>query len=136
MIEIIKIKTKGKTDIINITEKVESILSKSKKKEGIINIFTRHTTAGIVIMEDEKGIKMDLKNALEKIAPINARYHHNEIQNDDNAHSHLKCTLLGNSVCIPFSDSELMLGTWQQIFLVDFDTHAREREVVVSVNEA
>jgi len=134
MIEIIKIQTKGNTDLINITEKVEKIIERSRKKEGVVNIFSRHTTAGITIMEDEEGIKKDFKTAFEKFAPKDENYNHNKIQDDDNGHSHLKCTLLGNSVCIPFSDSELMLGTWQQIFLVDFDTHGREREVVVSVN--
>lgn len=135
MIEIIKIQTKGNTDFINITEKVESILSKSRKKEGVVNIFTRHTTAGITIIEDEEGIKKDFKIAFEKFAPISAIYNHNKIQNDDNGHSHIKSSLLGASTCIPFSDSQLILGTWQQIFLVDFDTHSRQREVVVSVNE-
>ena len=134
MIEIIKIKTKGDVDLINITERVEEILLKSKKKEGIVNVFARHTTAGIIIIEDEKGAKMDFKKAFEKIAPIDEKYNHNKIQDDDNGHSHICGSLLGCSVCIPFSDSELILGTWQQIFLVDFDTHEREREVVVSVN--
>ncbi len=134
MIEIIKIQTRGGTDIINLTEKIEEILAKSKRKEGIVNVFTRHTTAGIAIMEDEKGIKMDFKKIFDKIASIIKNYHHNEIQNDDNGHSHICASLLGSSVCIPFSDSELLLGTWQQIFLVDFDTHEREREIVVSVN--
>lgn len=134
MIEVIKIKTKGGDDFINITEKIEDILKKSKKKEGIVNIFARHTTAGLAIIEDEKGIVQDFKSILGKIAPINSDYNHNKIQNDDNGHSHVKGSILGASVCVPFLDGELLLGTWQQIFLVDFDTHGREREVVVSVN--
>ncbi len=84
-------------------------------------------------MEDERGIRMDFKAAFLKIAPINAKYSHNEIQDDDNGHAHICGSLLGCSLCIPFSEGELLLGTWQQIFLVDFDSHSREREVVVSV---
>ena len=77
----------------------------------------------------------DAEKAFEKIAPANGKYYHNEIQNDDNGHSHICGSLIGSSVIIPFLDKSLLLGTWQQIFLVDFDTHSREREVVVSIVE-
>lgn len=135
MIELIKIETKGNTDLINVSEKIEKIIKKSKIKKGIVNVFARHTTAGIVIIEDEVGVLKDFKEAFEKIAPVNANYNHNKIQNDDNGSSHLKSSLIGSSVSLPFSDGELLLGSWQQVFLVDFDTHPRSREVVVSVVE-
>ena len=135
MIELIIISTKGGTDLINITDKIEKIIKKSGITEGIVNIFSRHTTAGIGIMEDEKGILKDFKETLEKIAPIKAHYYHNEIQDDDNGSSHLRATLFGNSVTIPFKNEKMFLGTWQKIFLIDYDTHSREREIVVSVIE-
>jgi len=135
MIEIIKISTKGETDLINITDKVEKIIKKSGITEGIVNVFIRHTTAGVVIIENEEGILRDFKEVLEKIAPVNGKYHHNEIQDDDNGSSHVRGGLLGASVSIPFKNEKMLLGTWQQVFLVDFDTHSREREVVVSVIE-
>jgi len=135
MIELIKISTKGGTDLINITDKVEKIIKKSGISEGIVNVFTRHTTAGIGIMEDEEGILKDFKETMEKIAPNNSHYHHNEIQDDDNGSSHLRGSLLGASVSIPFKNEKMLLGTWQKIFLVDFDTHSREREVVIGVIE-
>jgi len=135
MIEIFNIKTKGETDFINITDKVEKIIEKSGINQGIVNIFVRHTTAGITIIENERGILMDFKETLEKIAPIDSHYNHNEIQSDDNGSSHIRGSLLGASVCIPFKNDKMLLGTWQQVFLVDFDTHSREREVVVSVVE-
>lgn len=134
MIEIVKIKTKGNNDFINITERVEDILKKSKKKVGVVNIFVRHTTAGLTIIEDEMGIIQDFKKVLENIAPININYNHNKNQNDDNGHSHVKGAILGASISVPFSDGDLLLGTWQQIFFVDFDTNARDREFVVSVS--
>ena len=135
MIEIIKIETKGDTDIINISDKVQKTVDKSKNKEGIVNVFTRHTTAGIAIMENEKGILMDFKEILERIAPVYSKYHHNEMQSDNNGSLHFKASLIGSSVSVPFREGKLLLGTWQQIFLVDFDTHAREREIVVNVIE-
>ena len=135
MNEIIRISTKGDSDFINITDKTEKIIKKSGISEGIINVFVRHTTASVVIIENEEGILKDFKETLEKIAPVNGKYHHNRIQYDDNGSSHVRASLLGASISIPFKNKKLLLGTWQQVFLVDFDTHGREREVVVSVIE-
>ena len=135
MIEIIRISTKGGTDFVNITGKVEKIIKKSGISEGIVNVFARHTTAGITLIENEEGALQDFKEAFEKIAPVDANYHHNKIQDDDNGSSHVQGGLLGASICIPFKNEKLLLGTWQQVFLADFDTHSREREVVVSVME-
>ena len=74
-------------------------------------------------------------SAFEKIAPLDKSYNHNKIQDDDNGCSHVKGSILGSSVCVPFKNEKMLLGTWQQVFLVDFDTHSREREVAVSVIE-
>jgi len=133
MIEILKVQTIGNCDMINITERIEKIIGKSKIKEGLVNIFVRHTTAGVVILEDENGMKKDFCLAFERIAPKNIQYNHNVMQNDDNGHSHIKGSIIGPTVSIPVKDGEMLLGTWQQVFLVDFDTNSREREVVVSV---
>jgi len=135
MIEMFNIKTKGGTDLINITDRIEKVIKKSGFTEGIVNIFVRHTTAGVVVIENEEGVLMDFKTAFEKFAPIDNHYHHNEIKDDDNGSSHLRASLIGSSVCIPFKNEKMLLGTWQQVFLVDFDTHSREREVAVSVVE-
>lgn len=135
MIEILSIRTKGNTDIVNITDKIENIVKKAEFTQGIVNVFVRHTTASIAIMENEHGALQDFKEALEKLAPLNNRYNHNEIQDDDNASSHIRGALQGPSVSIPFKNSKMLLGTWQQVFVVDFDTHERDREVVVSIVE-
>lgn len=135
MIELIKIKTKGNTDIINLTEKVQEIINKSKIKEGIVNIFARHTTAGVAIVEYEKGVLKDFKEALEKIAPLENHYHHNKLQDDDNGSSHARAGLLGCSLNVPFNDKKLLLGIWQKIVLIDFDTHPRDREVIITIIE-
>lgn len=133
MNEIISISTKGGTDLINITDKVEKIIKKSGITEGIVNIFVRHTTAAVTLIENEEGILKDFKEAFEKFAPVDTHYNHNEIQDDDNGSSHVRGSLLGSSITIPFKNDKMLLGTWQQIFLVDFDTHSREREIIVSV---
>jgi len=133
MIEIFNIKTNGGTDLINITEKIHKIIKKSGFTEGIVNVFVKHTTAGVSIMENEEGVLKDFKENFERFAPIESHYHHNKIQDDDNGSSHLRGAILGSSVCIPFKNDKMLLGTWQQVFLVDFDTHSREREVAVSV---
>lgn len=130
---ILKIQTKGNTDIIDITSQVSELVAKSKKKQGVVNVFCRHTTAGIGIIEFEQGHMKDLKEAFSRIAPAEKDYHHNIIQNDDNGHSHIMAGIFGSDKNIPFSDGKLLLGTWQKIVLIEFDTHGREREVVVSV---
>jgi secondary thiamine-phosphate synthase enzyme len=135
MIEIFIIKTKGGTDFVNITGNIEKIIKKSKINEGIINVFVRHTTAGVAIIENEEGILKDFRLAYEKFAPINNHYNHNELQDDDNGSSHVRASLLGSSVCIPFSNEKMLLGVWQQVFLVDFDNDSREREIVVCITE-
>jgi len=135
MIEIFNISTKGGTDLINISDKIEKIIKKSGVTEGVVNVFVRHTTAGIVLIENEEGILRDFKEYVEKIAPVESHYYHNEKQDDDNGSSHVRASIIGSSINIPFKNDKMLLGTWQQVFLVDFDTHSREREVIVSVIE-
>ena len=129
----IKISAKGNTDIINITGKIQDFLKESKIKSGIINIFSKHTTAGLAIIENETGVIQDFKEVFEKIAPINKSYNHNKIQNDDNAHAHISTTLLGQSLTMPFENNKLSLGIWQQVVFVDFDTKPRAREVIMTI---
>jgi secondary thiamine-phosphate synthase enzyme len=135
MIEIISLKTKADTEFVNITDRIEKIIKKSGFTEGIVNVFVRHTTAGVTIMENEEGVLLDFKLAFEKIAPVSEKYNHNEKQDDDNGSSHVRGSILGSSVSIPFKNEKMLLGTWQQVFLVDFDTHPREREIIISIIE-
>lgn len=129
----IKVSTKRGSDIIDITEKIQEFLTESEIESGIIHIFSRHTTSGLTIMEYETGAIQDLKESFEKIAPVNKSYNHNELQNDDNGNAHVSTSLMGSSLTIPFEDKKLLLGTWQRIVLIDFDTQARTREVVISI---
>lgn len=133
--KIISISTKGNTDIIDITKKIEDILNKADAKSGVAHIFVVGSTAGLSIVEYEPGLVKDLKEFFEKIAPKDAPYFHHEKWHDDNGSSHVKATLLKPDLTIPFEDKKLLSGTWQQIILIDFDTKPRTREIIITILE-
>ena len=127
--------TKGKNDVLDITSEVQGFLTAQGLGDGSALIFAVGSTAGITTMEFEPGLaRTDLGRMFDKIAPYGVDYAHNDTWGDDNGAAHLRASLLGPSLMVPFSAGKLMLGTWQQIVLVDFDTRARSRKVVVQVN--
>jgi len=127
------IKTKGFTDIIDITDRVSEILEKSKVKDGICLISCPGSTCGLTTIEYESGLIKDLKRALEIIAPMNEDYEHCKKWGDCNGFSHVRSALLKPFLAVPVENGELILGTWQQIAFLDFDNRPREREIVVKV---
>lgn len=128
------IRMEGDTQVDNITKSVADALAGSQLKAGIVTVFVKHTTASVMIIEDEPGIRADTKMFWDRLVPADTRWRHNTMNlGEDNGHSHLRGQLQGPSVTIPFADGELLLGTWQQIVVVDFDTRARTRELVVQV---
>ena len=129
----IKLKSKGNTDIMDITNQVQEILTKSKITLGIINLFVIGSTAALTTIEYEPGLIKDLKQVFEKIAPENKEYFHNEKWGDSNGHSHIRASLLKPDLTLSFQENKLLLGTWQQIVLIDFDNRPREREVIVTI---
>jgi secondary thiamine-phosphate synthase enzyme len=128
-----KIKTKGNTDILDITSEVQEIIGDSKLMQGQATVFVPGSTAGITTIEYEPGLLKDLPRAFERIAPENMEYAHHLTWGDHNGHAHIRAALLGASKTFPFSQGDLILGTWQQIVLVDFDEQPRSREVVVQI---
>jgi len=126
----IEIKTNKRVEIIDITDEVRRIVEKSEVKEGIAVVYTTHTTTAIIINENESRLKEDILNILEKLVPTKAGYKHDEI--DNNADSHLRAILLGNSVIIPIENGRLCLGTWQRIMFIELDG-PRSRRVLVKV---
>ncbi len=109
-------------------------LADSNLTAGIVTVFVKHTTASVMIIEDEPGIRADTKTFWDRLIPSDPRWQHNMVNpGEDNGHSHLRGQLQGPSITIPFTAGALLLGTWQQIVLVDFDTRARVREFVVQV---
>jgi secondary thiamine-phosphate synthase enzyme len=128
------IRMEGGTQVSNITISVADALAGSTLKAGIVTVFVKHTTASVMIIEDEPGIRADTKTFWDRLIPPDPRWQHNTVNpGEDNGHSHLRGQLQGPSVTIPFAAGALLLGTWQQIVLVDFDTRARMRELVVQV---
>ena len=129
----IPISTKGFTDIIDITHQVADAVRKSEIKNGTVTVFISGSTAGITTIEYEPGLLKDLPEAFEKIAPENKRYHHDDTWHDGNGFAHVRAAMLGCSLSVPFEDSRLLLGTWQQIVVIDFDNRSRRREVVLQI---
>ena len=124
----------GDSQIKNITEKISNILSESEVNKGIVTIFIKHTTASIMIFEDEPGLRKDTKSIWETLIPVNQKWQHNTLNaGEDNGHSHLRGQIQGQSLTVPFLEKKLTLGTWQQIVIIDFDTRARTREIIMQI---
>src|SRR5512145_595626 len=126
-----EVSTTGQGDAHDITTTVARTVTQSRIKTGIATIFVVGSTAGITTIEFEPGAVHDFNQVFESLAPRDAEYRHHLRWGDDNGSSHVRAALLGPSVTIPFTDGELLLGTWQQIALFEFDTQGRRREVVV-----
>lgn len=131
--ERIKLKSRGNAEVLDVTPEVSGILESSGMEEGLLTVFVPGSTAAVTTIEFESGLVSDLQRAFDGVAPENIPYAHNARWGDGNGHSHVRAALLGPSLSIPFSRGRLILGTWQQIVLVDFDNRARRREVVVQV---
>ncbi len=129
----ISVKTRGDCDILDITNDVARELSNSKLQNGIINIFVKGSTAGVTTIEYEPGLVHDLKNAFSKNIPENIIYEHNKRWGDGNGHAHVRASLLGASLVVPFNNNQMELGTWQQIVLVDFDNRPRSRDILLQI---
>lgn len=127
------VSTKGFNDIIDITEQIQSILRKHQIKNGNVTIFVSGSTAGVTTIEYEPGLLKDLPEAFERIAPMDKRYHHDSRWGDDNGYAHVRASILGASLTVPFADGRLLVGTWQQIVLVDFDNRPRTRNIVIQI---
>lgn len=129
----IQIQTKGNCDILDITPRVTEALRQSGLASGTITVFVAHSTCGITTVEFEPGLVSDLKALFERIAPRGIPYGHDQRWGDGNGHAHVRASLLGASLTIPFEKGTPILGTWQQVILVDFDTHTRTREIVLQI---
>ena len=130
----LRLNMKGNTQVENVTTSVQRALAGTGLKAGLVTVFIKHTTASVMIIEDEPGIRADTKAVWDRLVPADPAWQHNTRNaGEDNAHSHLRGQLQGQSVTIPFNDGALVLGTWQQIVIVDFDTRARSRDLIVQV---
>ena len=125
--------TKGSSDLINITDTLSKVLSDTAFQIGNMTIFVSGSTAGITTLEYEPGLIKDVREFYETLVPSNRRYHHDDTWGDANGFSHIRATLTGQSLTIPFEDGKLLLGTWQQVVLAEFDNRPRTREITIQI---
>jgi len=128
--EYLHFSTKGNCHVIDITPDVQGQLKKLSMKSGIVNISVTGSTGGLTTCEYEPGLVKDLQELFDRLIPA-GEHHHDAAWGDGNGHSHLRASLLGPSLTVPFSDRKLLLGTWQQIIFIDFDNRGRQREIVL-----
>ena len=125
--------TKGNTDIIDITNDVKNIVYRHSLQNAVVYVYVAGSTVSITNIEFEPGLLVDLPEALERIAPVDKEYHHDEMWHDGNGYAHVRASIVGNSTMVPLLEGALHLGQWQQIVLVDFDNKGRTRTVHVQI---
>lgn len=131
--KIIQIKSKGEMDIINITNQAMAAIGESNIKNGIITVFVSGSTAAVTTIEYEPGLIYDFPEMLSRVAPKHIQYKHDNTWHDGNGHSHVRASLLGPSLTIPIVEGNMSLGTWQQLILLELDTRARNRNVILQL---
>ncbi len=129
----ISLQTKGHCDIIDITPQVKQQVAETGINNGTATLFVAGSTAGISTIEFESGLLSDFQSMWERIMPKNIPYNHDRRWGDGNGYSHVRASILGASLVIPFNDKKLTLGTWQQIVLVDFDNRPRSRQIILQI---
>jgi secondary thiamine-phosphate synthase enzyme len=120
-------------EVLDITDEVQEALEKTSLKTGVVTVFVTGATAAVTTIEYEDGLVADLGDALQRIAPVEIDYAHNERWHDGNGHSHIRASLLGPSLSVPFCEGRLMLGTWQQIVFLELDNRPRKRKIVLQI---
>ena len=129
----ISLQSKGQCDIIDITPQIEQQIAETEINSGTVTLFVAGSTAGVTTIEFEPGLISDFQNMWARNAPENIPYNHDRRWGDGNGYSHVRASLLGASLVVPFNDKRLTLGTWQQIVLVDFDNRPRSRQVILQI---
>ena len=129
----IHLSTRGNCDMVDITAEIASEIKNSNINNGIATIFVSGSTAGITTIEYEDGLISDFKDMWERQAPSNIPYQHNQRWGDGNGHSHVRASLQGPSLVVPFANKKMTLGTWQQVVVIDFDNRPRTRDVILQL---
>ena len=131
--ETISVSTRGHADMIDLTDSARQKLADTGLRGGTVTFFASGSTAGITTVEYEPGLLKDIPELFEKLAPEGERYHHDATWHDGNGNSHVRATLQGPSLVVPFSNGRMLLGTWQQVVLIDFDNRSRHRDIVMQI---
>jgi len=129
----ISLQSKGNCDIIDITPKVSEQLAGAEINNGTVTLFISGSTAGISTIEYEPGLLSDFQSMWERNVPRNIPYNHDRAWGEGNGFSHVRASLLGASLVVPFNNKKLTLGTWQQIVLIDFDNRPRSRQIILQI---
>jgi secondary thiamine-phosphate synthase enzyme len=129
----ISVSSDGENHIIDITRQTDEAIKASRLQDGIVTIFVSGSTAAVTTIEYESGLKKDFQKMLARIAPREIEYEHDNTWHDGNGHSHVRASLIGPSLTVPFKNKSLMLGTWQQIILLEMDIRPRERKIIVQI---
>ncbi|HZY46509.1 MAG TPA: secondary thiamine-phosphate synthase enzyme YjbQ [Candidatus Bathyarchaeia archaeon] len=129
----LRFETRGEGEILDITERAQKILDSSRLKNGIATLFVLGSTGALTTIEYEPGLLTDLPRALERIAPKEASYEHEKRWHDGNGHSHVRASMLGPDLSVPFLERKLVLGTWQQIVFLELDVRPRDRTIIVQL---
>ena len=127
------VESRGNTHVIDITSDVASSVAEAGIETGVATVFVTGSTAGVTTVEFEPGLVKDLDAAFNRLMPRELEYRHHETWGDDNGHSHIRASFLGPSLVVPFEHGGLVLGTWQQIVIIDFDTRPRSRNYVIQI---
>lgn len=125
--------SKGETDIADITTQIQGELDALKVKDGVITVFIPGSTAGVTTIEHEPGLINDFKKMIERLIPQNVNYAHDMRWHDGNGHSHIRASIIGPSLTVPFKNKKLLLGSWQQIVIIDFDNRPRSRKILLQI---
>ena len=131
--KIVQLNLSKEDDIIDVTKQTSDALRESELNNGIVNVFVAGSTAAVTTIEYEPGLRYDFPKMLSRIAPRDIQYRHDETWHDGNGHSHVRASLVGPSLTIPFSNGALLLGTWQQIVMLEMDTRPRERALTIQI---
>jgi secondary thiamine-phosphate synthase enzyme len=131
--EQLTIATGGHGDMRDLTEQVAAVVGRSRVRTGVAHVFVQGSTAAVGTIEFEPGLQKDLPEALDRLLPPSREYGHEQAWHDGNGHSHLQATLLGPGLTVPVGQGQPLLGTWQQVVLLECDTRPRQRQVVVTV---
>ena len=131
--KVLRIAMKAHGDMRDITDEVRRFIEECEKESGAVLVFSKGSTGAITTIEYEPGLKKDFPRVMDKIAPYGEDYEHHKTWHDDNGSSHVKASIVGPSIVVPFKDKKLVLGSWQQIVVINFDTRDRTREVVLQV---
>jgi secondary thiamine-phosphate synthase enzyme len=129
----LSVNTRGEGDILDVTEDVAEAVVESSLKNGVVTIFVPGSTGALTTIEYEPGLLKDLPNVLERVAPKKLEYEHERRWHDGNGHSHVRASIIGPCLTVPFVNGRLTLGTWQQIVFLELDVHSRSRQLILQI---